>query len=302
MRRKPGLRFLTGNRAFTLIEILVVIAIIMLLAALLAPALSRARETARLAACASNLHQLGLAAAQFASDHQGYYPPAGPSNRVASPAGLGDPNEERYTYYSDGANRSVAPLPAALAPYLGKEVRLDSLANMNADLAQMEGVRKNFTCPSDNTQRFRPMQWMADQTKTSAPSGPASCYSSYNYNVGFLGLLQYPTARIGGNKGLLTDTSSVCLLADGVISDANYSGYPGTQWQEFFTGSSPITLYDCWMWNGAGSSPVYGPRVGTAPSFDVNRHNGRMNVLFLDGRVETLPLAPARLQAVYLRN
>lgn len=60
--------------AFTLIELLVVIAIIAILIALLLPTLSRARESARTVACASQVRQLYTAFLAFANEHNGHLP------------------------------------------------------------------------------------------------------------------------------------------------------------------------------------------------------------------------------------
>jgi prepilin-type N-terminal cleavage/methylation domain-containing protein/prepilin-type processing-associated H-X9-DG protein len=58
--------------AFTLVELLVVVAVIGILATFLLPALMRARETARKAQCTSNLRQFGIGLTSFADrDPQG---------------------------------------------------------------------------------------------------------------------------------------------------------------------------------------------------------------------------------------
>src|SRR5438067_188585 len=61
------------RRAFTLVEMLVVISIIAVLAALLLPAVQMAREAGRRAQCSNNLRNLALAIQQF-DTAKGYYP------------------------------------------------------------------------------------------------------------------------------------------------------------------------------------------------------------------------------------
>ena len=62
------------RRAFTLIEILIVLTVIGILAALLFPAFSRVKDSARTTSCANNLHQLGLVMEMYSADNNGFYP------------------------------------------------------------------------------------------------------------------------------------------------------------------------------------------------------------------------------------
>lgn len=63
---------MSSRRAFTLIEMLIVIAIIGVLMGLLLPALSRARIAAKVAKAKVELHQVGIAAQLYRNDHDSF--------------------------------------------------------------------------------------------------------------------------------------------------------------------------------------------------------------------------------------
>ena len=62
------------KRAFTLVEVLIVLFVIGVLAALLFPVFSRARENARRASCLGNIKQIGLGIMQYVRDYDEKYP------------------------------------------------------------------------------------------------------------------------------------------------------------------------------------------------------------------------------------
>jgi prepilin-type N-terminal cleavage/methylation domain-containing protein/prepilin-type processing-associated H-X9-DG protein len=63
------------RNGFTLIELLVVVAIIAVLIAMLLPALGAARDAAKLAACGSGLHQVGIALNMYVNANNQFTPP-----------------------------------------------------------------------------------------------------------------------------------------------------------------------------------------------------------------------------------
>ena len=70
-------RLIKGQGAFTLLELLLVIAIVLILASMVLPAIAHAKSRVRRVNCASNLGQLSLALAMYADDSDDEFPPRG---------------------------------------------------------------------------------------------------------------------------------------------------------------------------------------------------------------------------------
>lgn len=90
--------------AFTLVELLVVVAIVAVLAALLMPALARGLEEGRRVQCLGNLRQLAVAAHSYADNHDGFFPMAWLPGRIEGKQWSWD-----FAQSGSGANARIIP-------------------------------------------------------------------------------------------------------------------------------------------------------------------------------------------------
>lgn len=212
-----------GTRAFTLLEMLVVIAVIGVLVALLLPALTRSQKRAQQVRCASNLHQIGLGLQVFVADNHTYPTFLSPTN-----------SEHSGLWFAQLAREG-----------LGAQPKTNWLT---------EGV---WRCPS--------AQFKDDLLSIASNSKPVwQSHISYGYNA--FGLRGNATNSLGLSGNLVLNgwasinESAVVAPSDMMAIGDAMNGDP--QFRRFST-------------------------YPTKGSFSLVRHQGRLNVVFCDGHVDS---------------
>ena len=139
-----------GQRRFTLVELLIVVAVIGVLVAMLLPAVRTSGEAARRSMCSNNLRHIAIALRSYETDHNAL-PPA-------------------YTVDADG--KPLHSWRTLILPYLEQKPLYDKIDlskpwNDPANKAANETRVSTYQCPSANTP--------AGHTTYLAVVGPTSC-------------------------------------------------------------------------------------------------------------------------------
>ena len=126
------------SRAFTLIELLIVIAIIAILAAILMPVLNSAKQRAEQVYCLNNMRQWGLAFHMYCDDNSGYVPEEGNVG-----ADINDPGSATSTPNFTLAWYNIVPPEIGMLPL----VQLYG-AGVHAPMPPLPNSHSLFSCPS----------------------------------------------------------------------------------------------------------------------------------------------------------
>ncbi len=201
------------RRAFTLVELLVVIVIIGVLASLGLPAFNSALQKAHNAQSASNLRQIGVALNNYAGDHNGIYPLAG----------------DAIPYQPEASDPSTWPWQQQIEDYIGRDGKVFKCPNVpNLPYGYYMGVRAAFI---DAGNKFAAVNRLRiPQLSKHILAGEALYWASSPTDADQDDYTQTPSFQQNGQPGKKTPI----LLADGHVDfydhfdknvlTANYAG------------------------------------------------------------------------------
>jgi prepilin-type N-terminal cleavage/methylation domain-containing protein/prepilin-type processing-associated H-X9-DG protein len=247
-----GTRF-TRKPAFTLIELLVVIAIIAVLAAMLLPALNRAKQSAHLAKCVSNLRQIGLATALYVTDYKaypGYWTNAGPAQGYAPSLWY----EQLNPYVSDPTWMGVYRCPGA-----PDRLTANTGTITYRDGGMGYGAPPDYGMNSQGTDAVTPRGIDGDWPEPPAP---------------------LPDTIPAVKEASIQTPSD--MIAFGDVAIYNFSAMAGPPGRPFFNALAGSFNFPFYQMNANQKTRLQ------ALGYESQRHHGLFNVVFCDAHVESL--------------
>lgn len=250
--------------AFTLVELLVVIALIAILAAILFPVFSQAREKARQTGSLSNLRQLGLAFAMYTQDYDETLPPL----YYSGPAGQTLPD-----------NLGAWRWPWLALPY----VKSRALFRSPSDTKEYSGSVCFGACRNESNPYFGYLwglfpsygyNWRYLAPAQADPSAAPPCPAIDPMNAAAA-----QACSRGLSLGAIAQPAETVLLADSIWAPSTTSsqlvmGYLAINPPRMWTGNPPLTR--------------------TSYGFVWPRHHNQANVLWADGHVKTVAITRLR--------
>jgi prepilin-type N-terminal cleavage/methylation domain-containing protein/prepilin-type processing-associated H-X9-DG protein len=281
------------RRAFTLVELLVVIGIIALLVAILLPALNKSREKANQLKCCAQQRQILQGMMLHANDHRGYMPLAGLINvsavggiQIAStPDEVQDSRRVKYEYYGT-TTLHITSTAAGIGKYLGQSMDFTSKTTLETSL-NTGLIRQIMVCPSDKE---------GGRYGVTVNDG-GSHWSSYAFNEAALGWWTAGNPGYRGYSVRFPHSGNLMLLADAAPRGASFSSEDPNSWMLWNDGDRDCTMGD-WYRQCIGKPPVKG--AGDIRLLDKIRHKGRIMVGFADGHVDNVLLNEGDLDQVSL--
>jgi prepilin-type N-terminal cleavage/methylation domain-containing protein/prepilin-type processing-associated H-X9-DG protein len=179
---------------FTLIELLVVVSIIALLIAILLPSLARAKNNAKKTACASNLHQIGVALNTYAAENENNLPVE--TCRGHESYGYAN-NVTAYHYMRRGAS--------GVPNYMFPNGSQDSNPHWRELLCMDAGIIKDprvYYCPGQSN-----ATWQYARPATSS-TNPYLWLNSVNDHAGYQYQLHMGENPIPGTQQLVTGAAA----------------------------------------------------------------------------------------------
>jgi len=253
--------------AFTLLELLVVLAILAVLIGLLLPAVQKVREAANRIRCSNNLKQLGLALHNYAGTY-GRFPSAYQAMDLNPGWGWGS----ALLPFAD-----QAPLYNAAGVSTSRfgDGRNPGLPNLYTQMPL-----SLFRCPSNATPDLNDLRFNFGMSNYRAVAGPQDLQTGFPYTAGMdLGGAMFQNSKIRIID--ITDGTSNTLAVGECVFDKP-SGKKAAVWP----GMSGTTDGTVWISDVMWSVSDNDSRInGTAPQAFSSRHPGGAFFVFCDGSV-----------------